>query len=248
MPLTIFLCFFASAAIGDILSLFIYHLCNLFDENLPPKEFTCKNFWKNYLHFVVQQLQKNRTNFLLYYLSIDITTIACTLLIVAVFGITLKTFAALLFCYCLIILTFVDIKTQMLPDIITKPLIVLGLLQGYVGIFTDFQSSIIGALLGYFILWSVNTAFRFIRKKEGMGYGDFKLLSAIGAWVGYSQIPFLILSSSIIAIFVALSLARLGKNALSAPSPFGPSLAISGFVSLLWGTEIIQWYLGLFAA
>jgi leader peptidase (prepilin peptidase)/N-methyltransferase len=133
----------------------------------------------------------------------------------------------------------------MLPDFITKPLIVLGLVQSYFGLFTDFKSACIGAIVGYGSLWTINTLFRIIRHKEGMGYGDFKLFAAIGAWGGYIQLPFVIFAASIIGIFVALFLARLPENKLSSPSPFGPSLAVSGFVSLIWGQDIIDWYLGM---
>jgi leader peptidase (prepilin peptidase)/N-methyltransferase len=165
---------------------------------------------------------------------------------VVLYGVTIKAFAGMLFCYCLIVLTYVDAKTQMLPDIITKPLIAFGLLQAYFGLYTDFKSACIGAFAGYWSLWLINTIFRLIRHKEGMGYGDFKLFAAIGAWIGFAQLPFVIFFSSVLGIFVAVFLARLPENKLSSPSPFGPSLAITGLISMIWGQQIINWYLGLY--
>jgi leader peptidase (prepilin peptidase)/N-methyltransferase len=243
MTLTIVICTLLGLIIGDALFFAIHNLCKIFSEETPTQK---KGIFRDYIDFVLKQLKENRKRFIACYLSIDTVTISITILIVVMFGITLKTLTALFFCYALIVLTYVDAKTQMLPDIITKPLIAAGIVQSYFGLFTDLRSSIMGAILGYYILWTINTAFRLLRKKDGMGYGDFKLLAAIGAWAGYTQLPFVILASSIIGIFVALALARFAKNPLSAPSPFGPSLAVAGIVSLLWGAEIIEWYLGLF--
>jgi leader peptidase (prepilin peptidase)/N-methyltransferase len=161
------------------------------------------------------------------------------------FGYSFKLFIAAIYAYSLLLLAAIDFKTQMLPDIITKPLVALGLVQGYLGIFTDIQSSLIGAFAGYFILWSVNTCFRMVRGIDGMGYGDFKLLSAIGAWTGIKMIPLTILFSSIIGIFVAIIILKTTKQDMHAPTPFGPSLVLTGFIAFLYGNDILNWYLNM---
>ncbi len=228
---------------GDVLAFVIFLLCRMFSPDNKQQ----KGIFKPYINFVLEQLKENRIGFIINYFLLGLTTVTVTLLAVILFGLTIKAFTALFFCYCLVILTFVDAKTQFLPDIITKPLIIFGVIQGYFGILTDLRDSVMGAIAGYLILWAVNSAFRIIKKKDGMGYGDFKLLSAIAAWVGIAQLPFLILSSSIIGIFVALLMARFADNKLSQPTPFGPSLAIAGLVSLFWGSDIMYWYLSLYS-
>ena len=154
-------------------------------------------------------------------------------------------FAAAIFAYLLLLLAAIDFKTQFLPDIVTKPLIILGIVQGYMGIFTDLQSSVLGAVLGYGLLWGVNYCFRLVRGMDGMGYGDFKLLSAICAWTGIKMLPLIVLTSSIIGIFVALVIIRLTKADIQSPTPFGPSLVLTGFIALIYGNDIIDWYLKL---
>ncbi len=161
------------------------------------------------------------------------------------FGYSTQLLVAAVFAYLLLILAAIDFETQMLPDIITKPLIALGLLQGYFGIFTDFKSALLGAVAGYFILWSVNFVFRKIRGIDGMGYGDFKLLSAICAWTGIKMLPLIILCSSIIGIFVALIIIKLTKSNMQTPTPFGPSLVFTGFIAFIYGNDILVWYLNL---
>lgn len=161
------------------------------------------------------------------------------------FGYGLKLYVAVVFAYSMLLLAAVDFKTQMLPDIITKPLIALGLVQGYFGVFTDIQSSLLGAFAGYFVLWSVNTCFRLVRGMDGMGYGDFKLLCAIGAWAGAKMLPLVILFSSIIGIFVALIILKTTKQDIHAPTPFGPSLVLAGVIAFLYGDDILKWYLNM---
>lgn len=162
------------------------------------------------------------------------------------FGITAMGGAALLYAYSLIILSIVDIRTHILPDLITKPLIALGILQGSFHLFSSFTSSLLGAVMGYGLLWTLNTIFRQIRKKEGIGYGDFKLLAAIGAWTGIEHLPMTILFSSLIGILVALGAAIIFRHPLSQATPFGPSLALAGIISLYYGTDIMTFYLSLF--
>ena len=244
---TLLICAILSSIIGDILSFIIYHLCKIYskDDSETYNFHLTKKLFKEYIDYIFSQLKHNKKSFLIYYLSIYVFVLLFTFSMIINYGITAKAFFALTLCYSLICLTYVDIKTQYLPDIITKPLIFIGLIQGYFGLFTNFKESIIGALVGYLILWTINTIFKLIRKIDGMGYGDFKLLSALGAWVGYIYLPLIIILSSIIGIIVAILLSRISKESMLSPSPFGPSLAIAGIVSLIWGHNIVNWYLTL---
>jgi len=159
------------------------------------------------------------------------------------FGVTLMTAAALLFCWSLIALTFIDADTQLLPDQITQPLIWLGLLVNFGGVFTDLNSALIGAVIGYLSLWSIYWLFKLITGKEGMGYGDFKLLAAIGAWLGWSMLPVVILLSSLVGAVVGISLIVFAQHGRSQPIPFGPYLAGGGLIALFWGQSLTQAYL-----
>ena len=159
------------------------------------------------------------------------------------FGVSVTTLAALLFCWALIALTFIDADTQLLPDQITQPLIWLGLLVNLGGLFTDLTSALIGAVVGYLALWSIYWLFKLITGKEGMGYGDFKLLAAIGAWLGVSMLPLVILLSSLVGAVVGISLIMFARHARSQPIPFGPYLAGGGVIALFWGPQLTQAYL-----
>ena len=159
------------------------------------------------------------------------------------FGVSVTTLAALLFCWALIALTFIDADTQLLPDQITQPLIWMGLLVNLGGLFTDLPSALIGAAAGYLALWSIYWLFKLITGKEGMGYGDFKLLAAIGAWLGVSMLPLVILLSSLVGAVVGISLIVFARHARSQPIPFGPYLAGGGIIALFWGPHMTQAYL-----
>jgi leader peptidase (prepilin peptidase)/N-methyltransferase len=159
------------------------------------------------------------------------------------FGASWTTAAALLFCWTLIALTFIDADTQLLPDQITQPLIWIGLLVNLSGLFTDIQSALIGAVIGYLVLWSVYWLFKLVTGKEGMGHGDFKLLAAIGAWLGWSMLPLVILLSSFVGAIVGISLIAFARHARSQPIPFGPYLAGGGVIALFWGQNLTQAYL-----
>ena len=160
------------------------------------------------------------------------------------FGASAMTFAVLLFCWSLIALTFIDTDTQLLPDQITQPLLWLGLLMNLGGVFTDLPSALIGAAAGYLSLWSIFWLFKLITGKEGMGYGDFKLLAAIGAWLGWSMLPVVILLSSLVGATVGVSLIVFARHARSQAIPFGPYLAGGGVIALFWGKDLTQAYLG----
>ena len=152
---------------------------------------------------------------------------------------------AIVFCWAMIALAFIDLDTQLLPDSITLPLLWLGLLMNLAGTFTDLRSAVIGAAAGYLALWSVYWLFRLATGKEGMGYGDFKLLAAIGAWLGWKMLPAVILLSSVVGAAVGIGLIlALGRDR-SIPIPFGPYLAGGGLIALFWGERLTAAYLGL---
>ncbi|MCW8919427.1 MAG: A24 family peptidase [Gammaproteobacteria bacterium] len=149
---------------------------------------------------------------------------------------------ALLLSWALIALTFIDFDHQLLPDDITLPLLWLGLLLSLFGLFTDMQSSIIGAAAGYLTLWSVYQLFKLVTGKEGMGYGDFKLLAVFGAWFGWQVLPVVILLSSLVGAVVGVTLILFRGRDRQLPIPFGPYLAAAGWIAMLWGDHITRGY------
>ncbi len=162
------------------------------------------------------------------------------------YGYGLMAIAALIFVWALIALAVIDLNTQLLPDDITLPLLWIGLLVNLNNGFTDIQSAIIGAAAGYLSLWSIYWCFKLVTGKEGMGYGDFKLLSAIGAWLGWSILPLVMLFSSLVGAVVGIGLiiaAKLNKNI---PIPFGPYLVGGALIALFWGEKLNHAYFGLF--
>lgn len=155
--------------------------------------------------------------------------------------------AAVVFVWALIALTCIDLDTQLLPDDITLPLLWLGLLLNLNNVFTSLPNAVIGAVTGYLVLWSVYWAFRLTTGKEGMGFGDFKLLAAIGAWLGWTLLPLVILLSSVVGAVVGISLIVFAKHGRNIPIPFGPYLAGGGLIALFWGQALTQNYLQLLA-
>ena len=162
------------------------------------------------------------------------------------FGFGIITAAVLIFVWALLALAVIDLNTQLLPDDITLPLLWLGLLINLNDVFTDSQSSIIGAAAGYLSLWSIYWCFKLLTSKEGMGYGDFKLLSAIGAWLGWSMLPVVIIFSSFVGAVVGIGLIVAAKLHKNIPIPFGPYLVGGALIALFWGEKLTQSYLGLF--
>jgi leader peptidase (prepilin peptidase)/N-methyltransferase len=163
------------------------------------------------------------------------------------FGFGLVALAALIFIWMLLALTCIDLDTQLLPDDITLPLLWLGLLLNLFGVFIDIGSAVVGAMTGYLVLWGIYWLFKLVTGKEGMGYGDFKLLAAIGAWVGWQMLPLVIMLSSVVGAVVGILLivgARLGRNV---PIPFGPYLAGGGVIALFWGQSLTHGYLQMFS-
>lgn len=163
------------------------------------------------------------------------------------FGPTLTALFSLFFLWSLIALTFIDFDTQLLPDSITLPLLWLGLLFNLHGGFVSLPSAVIGAAAGYLVLWSVYWAFKLATGKEGMGYGDFKLLAALGAWMGWQMLPAIILLSSLVGAVIGIVLIVLARHGKDVPMPFGPYLAGAGLIALYWGPQINKLYLGTMA-
>ncbi|HEX7812766.1 MAG TPA: A24 family peptidase [Burkholderiales bacterium] len=162
------------------------------------------------------------------------------------YGLTPAMGGALIFAWSLIALTVIDIDTQLLPDDITLPLLWLGLLFNLNGGFVPLQAAVIGAAAGYLSLWSVYWVFKLITGKEGMGYGDFKLLGAIGAWLGWKMLPAVILLSSLVGAVVGVSMIVFARHGRNTPIPFGPYLAVAGLIAMFWGETINRTYLQLF--
>ncbi len=164
-------------------------------------------------------------------------------IIAAHFGVTWTAAAALLLTWALIALSMIDFDVQLLPDNITLPFLWIGLLLSLDGMFTDTESAIIGAAAGYLSLWSVYQLFKRLTGKEGMGYGDFKLLALLGAWLGWQYLPQIIILSALVGALVGVSLILLRGRDRNIPIPFGPYLAAAGWISLMWGEQINQAYL-----
>ncbi|MBP0048876.1 prepilin peptidase [Marinobacterium sp. AK62] len=162
------------------------------------------------------------------------------------FGFTLEAGCLVLLTWALITLTFIDLDHQLLPDSITLPLLWLGLLINTQGVFVSLHEAVLGAAAGYLLLWSVYWLFKLLTGKEGMGYGDFKLLAAIGAWGGLMVLPLVVLLSSVVGVVLAFGLIAFRRHQAQNPLPFGPYLAIAGWIAMVWGDSIISAYLGSF--
>ena len=176
------------------------------------------------------------------YPLLELVTGVATVTVISVLGPTMQGMLACLLTYSLIALSQIDFETKLLPDDITLPILWLGLIANMYDTFTDLQSAVIGTVLGYLALWTVYQGFRVITGKEGMGFGDFKLLALLGAWLGWQALTFIILMSSIIGTLVGVTLILLGRDRNDA-IPFGPYLAGAGWISLLWGDILLSRYL-----
>ncbi len=173
---------------------------------------------------------------------------ACGLLsaiVVLHFGFTWQCAAALGLTWTLLTLSIIDFDTQLLPDDITLPLVWAGLLLSLGDVFVSVQDAVIGAAAGYLVLWSVYWLFKLLTGREGMGYGDFKLLAALGAWLGWQALPQIILLSSMSGAVLGIGMIIFRGRDRQIPMPFGPYLAIAGWITLLWGHEISSWYMGV---
>ncbi|GAA5180134.1 A24 family peptidase [Acinetobacter kookii] len=176
------------------------------------------------------------------YPLIELLTALCSLIIVAVFGPTLQMLFGLVLTWVLIALTFIDFDTQLLPDRYTLPLAALGLAVNSYSLYTSPTSAIWGYIIGFLCLWIVYYLFKIITGKEGMGYGDFKLLAALGAWMGPFLLPLIVLLSSFVGAVIGIILLKIRKK--NQPFAFGPYIAIAGWIAFIWGEQIMKIYLG----
>lgn len=161
-------------------------------------------------------------------------------------GVSPQTLGALLLVWSLVALAFIDLDTTLLPDDLTLPLIWLGLLFNLGGHFASLPDAVIGAVAGYLVLWSVYWGFKLLTGKDGMGFGDFKLLAALGAWLGWQMLPVILLLSSVVGAVVGIAMIALTKHDRRVPIPFGPYLAGGGLVALFFGADLTQAYLAQF--
>ncbi len=177
------------------------------------------------------------------YPVIELTTALLSLLVASIYGVQWYTLTGIVLVWALIALSMIDFDTQLLPDNITLPFLWLGILLSLTGISPiSLISSVIGAMAGYLSLWTVYQLFKLITGKEGMGFGDFKLLALLGAWLGWQALPMILLLSALVGSIVGISLILILGRDKNIPIPFGPYLASAGFISLLWGKEIQQAY------
>lgn len=159
------------------------------------------------------------------------------------FGVSWEALAMLVLTWGLLSMSLIDADHQILPDVLVLPLLWLGLILNSFGLFTSLSDALWGAVIGYMSLWSIFWLFKLITGKEGMGYGDFKLLALIGAWGGWQVLPLTILLSSVLGAVIGIVILRLQRNGYSNPIPFGPYLAAAGWVALIWGEQITSSYL-----
>lgn len=180
------------------------------------------------------------------YPLVELLTALLSLVVAATFPPGWGLLAALLLTWVLVALTFIDLDKMLLPDQLTLPLLWGGLLFNLAGGFVPLADAVIGAMAGYLVLWSLYWVFKLLTGKEGMGYGDFKLLAALGAWLGWQALPIVLLLSSLVGAIIGISLILLRNHHQNKPIPFGPYLAIAGWIALLWGDTITRWYLTTF--
>jgi leader peptidase (prepilin peptidase)/N-methyltransferase len=173
-----------------------------------------------------------------------VESITAALFVVTIwhFGPSVQGLSALLLTAALIVMAGIDIDHQLLPDNLTLPLLWSGILLNLWAVHTDLVSSVIGAVAGYLVLWSIYHLFRLLTGKEGMGYGDFKLLAALGAWLGWQMLPLIVLLSSVVGAAVGLVLMGSGRLKRDKPMPFGPFIAAAGWITLIWGRDIVRFY------
>ena len=176
------------------------------------------------------------------YPLIELLTAACGLTVVAVFGPTLQMLFGLVLTYVLIALTFIDFDTQLLPDRYTLPLAALGLIVNSYALYTTPTMAIWGYVIGFLCLWIVYYLFKLVTGKEGMGYGDFKLLAALGTWMGPLMLPLIVLLSSVVGAIIGIILLKVRQE--NQAFAFGPYIAIAGWIAFLWGEQIMKIYLG----
>lgn len=177
------------------------------------------------------------------YPLVEITTALLSLVVAWQWGVSIETLLLLILTWGLICLTLIDYDHMLLPDQIVMPLLWLGLLINLQSTFVPIEDAVIGAVTGYMSLFSVFWLFKLLTGKEGMGFGDFKLFALFGAWIGWQLLPLLILMASVVGAIVGITLVVIKKNQREQAIPFGPYLAVAGWVTILWGNDIWAWYL-----
>ncbi|MAI42488.1 MAG: prepilin peptidase [Gammaproteobacteria bacterium] len=178
------------------------------------------------------------------YPVVELITSLLTAFTINAFGITYSGLFGCLFTWALITLSFIDHDTNLLPDDITLPSLWLGLFANFFELFVDFRSAFIGAILGYVFLWFIHHTYKLVMRKEGIGYGDFKLLALIGAWLGWQPLFLIVFLASIVGLIFTISRVLLSRNQIRSIA-FGPYLASAGWVMMIWGDVIMDWYLML---
>ncbi len=178
------------------------------------------------------------------YPILELVTGLLTLTLAWYFPLSIALLGAVLFTWALVALTMIDVDHQLLPDDITLPLLWMGLLFNLTGTYVGLGDAVIGAMGGYLTLWTVYQLFRLLTGKEGMGYGDFKLLAALGAWMGWQMLPIIILLSSAVGAIVGIAMMIIKRRGKDIPIPFGPYLAAAGWIALLWGDTMMARYMG----
>ena len=189
--------------------------------------------------FLRGKCRQCKSSISLRYPIIELAAALSAIVVACQFGVTIQTLFGLILSWSLIVLTMIDIDHQLLPDDITLPMLWLGIVINYFAVFTQLQHSVMGAIFGYGSLWTVYILFRLVTGKEGMGRGDFKLLAVFGAWFGWQVLPLIIVLSSVVGTVIGLSMIFFQSHDRSVPIPFGPYLAIAGWIAMLWGPYIM---------
>ncbi len=179
------------------------------------------------------------------YPLVELASCLLSIYVASYFGFTYQTALVLLLTWGLIALAVIDISHLILPDVIVLPLLWLGLLVSAFGFFTTPKEAIIGAVAGYLVLWLLAKAYKIVRHVDGVGYGDFKLAAMFGAWLGWHMLLLVILISSLLGAVIGITLVLLKKHSYQRPIPFGPFLAVGGWIAMLWGQGIYSWYFSL---
>ncbi len=181
------------------------------------------------------------------YPIVELVTMLLSLAVAWQFGPSLQCVVGIITTWFLVAMTMIDFDHHLLPDNLTLPLMWIGLLASLIPVFADVRSAVIGAAAGYLVLWLVFQLFKLITGKEGMGYGDFKLLAALGALLGWQQLPMIILFSSLVGAVVGIALIVIAGRDKNIPIPFGPYLASAGWLAMMWGEQVWSTYMGAFA-
>lgn len=179
------------------------------------------------------------------YPIVEAMTMILSLIVAWHFGPSPAAVLGIVVTWFLVAMSMIDFDTQLLPDSLTLPLMWIGLIASLVPVFVDVREAVVGAAVGYLILWSIFWLFKLVTGKEGMGYGDFKLLAALGALLGWQALPTVILLSSVVGAVVGITIIIVTKRSKEIPIPFGPYLAAAGWIAMLWGESLADWYGGM---